>query len=92
MIKLTIQVIARAASRSTSYNVKDIERALKDSGLDPIRNTYLDSNDKPRVGLIFTAEQTYEDREATLVARKTIETALKRVHRNVSYHFEFSGV
>ena len=92
MIKLVIHVVARAASRSTSYNVKDIERALKDSGLDPVRNTYLDSDGKTRVGLIFTAEQSYENRDATLAARKTIELALKRVHRNVSYHFEFSGV
>ena len=92
MITLTIHVIARAASRSTSYNVKDIERALCDSGLEPVRNTYLDSEGKSRVSLIFTAEQSYEDRDATLAARNTIETALKRVHRNVSYRFEFSGV
>lgn len=92
MIKLTIKVVARASSRSTSYNVKDVERAFMDCELVPTRNTYLDSKGKTRIGMIFTAEQSYPDRKTTLAARKKIEQRLKRVHRNVSYRFEFEGV
>ena len=92
MIKLTIHVVARVGTRSTSYNVKDVERALRDCELNPVRNTYRDSKGKSRVGLIFTAEQSFPDRKTTLAARKKIEQRLKRVHRNVSYRFEFEGV
>lgn len=81
MITVSIQVIARANSRSTSYNVKDVERALKDAGLEPARE-----------GMFFKAEQSCKDRKSALITRKAIELGLKRVHRNILYRFEFSGV
>lgn len=77
-VTLTIQVIARMGSRSTSYNVKDIERALLQVGLTPVRD-----------GVFFIAEQVYSNKADTLAARKRIEAALKRVHRNVTYAFSF---
>ena len=78
-ITLTIQVIARMGSRSTSYNVKDVEQALLQVGLTPVRD-----------GAVFTAEQVCSNKADTLTARKQIEAALKRVHRNVAYRFSFS--
>lgn len=78
-IKLIIQVVARMGTRSTSYNVKDIERALVKVGLAPVRD-----------GAFFTAEQVYSNKADTITARKQIEGALKRVHRNVIYSFSFS--
>ncbi|KKL64095.1 hypothetical protein LCGC14_2168460 [marine sediment metagenome] len=78
-ITLTIQVIARMGTRSTSYNVKDIERALLQVDLTPVRD-----------GVFFTAEQVYSNKADTITARKQIETALQRVHRNVAYRFSFS--
>jgi len=81
MIKLVVQVIARVNTRSTSYNVKDVERALTDAGLQPVRN-----------GPFFVAEHSYSSKDETIAARKRIETALKRVHRNILYRFEFEGV
>lgn len=78
-ITLTIQVIARMGTRSTSYNVKDVEQALLQSGLTPVRD-----------GAFFTAEQVYSNKADTIAARKRIEAALKRVHRNTVYMFSFS--
>lgn len=78
-IKLTIQVIARMGTRSTSYNVRDIERALVQVGLTPVRD-----------GIVFTAGQVYSNKADTITARKQIEAALKRVHRNVMYSFSFN--
>lgn len=78
-IKLTIQVIARMGGRSTSYNVKDVERALLQVGLTPVRD-----------GALFTADKVYSNKADTIAARKQIEAALKRVHRNVFYSFSFS--
>lgn len=79
-ITLTLQAIARMSTRSTSYNVKDIERALRSAGLDPVRD-----------GVFFTATQDYHSTTEALVARKNIEKALKRVHRNAIYSFKFLG-
>lgn len=80
-IKLTIQVVARMGTRSTSYNVKDVERVLLQLGLTPVRD-----------GAFFTAEQAYSNKADTVTARKQIEAALKRVHRNVLYIFKFEEV
>ncbi len=87
-IKLTIEVVARMGTRSVSYNVKDVERALLHVGLTPVRNKY----DGNRVGALFTAEQVYSNRADTIAARKQIETVLKRVHRKICYIFKFEGV
>lgn len=84
-IKLTIEVVARMGSRSVSYNVKDVERALLQVGLTPVRNRY----DGNRVGALFTAEQVCANRADAITARKQIETALKRVHRKICYIFKF---
>ncbi len=78
-ITLTIQVVARMGTRSTSYNVKDMERALLQVDLTPVRD-----------GAFFTAEQVYANKADTITARKQIEVALKRVHRNAVYRFSFS--
>lgn len=80
-IKLTIQVVARMGTRSTSYNVKDVERALLQLDLTPIRD-----------GALFTADKVYSNKADTITARKQIEAALKRVHRNVVYIFKFKEV
>lgn len=77
-IKLTIQVVARMGTRSTSYNVKDVERALLQLDLTPVRD-----------GAFFTADKVYSNKADTITARKQIEAALKRVHRNVVYIFKF---
>jgi len=78
-IKLTIQVIARMGTRSTSYNVKDMERALLQAGLTPVRD-----------GAFFIAEQTWSSKETAITARRHIEKAIKRVHRNAVYRFIYS--
>ncbi len=87
-IKLTIEVVARMGCRKVSYNVRDIERALLQVGLTPVRNTY----DGNSVGALFTAEQVYSNKADTIAARKRIEVALKRVHRHVGYMFSFEEV
>ncbi|KKM19464.1 hypothetical protein LCGC14_1655390 [marine sediment metagenome] len=87
-IKLSIEVVARMGCRKVSYNVKDMERALLQVGLTPVRNTY----DGNRVGALFTAEQVYSNKADTIAARKRIEGAIKRVHRNAAYIFKFEEV
>ena len=84
-ITLTIEVVARMGCRKVSYNVRDIERALLQVGLTPVRNTY----DGNRVGVLFTAKQVCANKADTITARKRIEIALKRVHRHVGYTFSF---
>ncbi len=79
MVKLTLQVIARMGTRSTSYNVKDMERALLQVGLTPVRNSF-----------VFVAEQTYANKENAITDRKKIEAAIKRVHRNAVYRLNYS--
>lgn len=78
-IKLIIQIVARMGTRSTSYNVKDIERTLLQVGLTPVRD-----------GAFFSAEQVYSNRADAIAARKHIEKAIKRVHRNAVYRFIYS--
>lgn len=80
-IKLSVQIVARMGTRSTSYNVKDVERALVQVGLTPVRD-----------GAFFTADKVYSNRADTITARKQIEAALKRVHRNAIYVFKFKEV
>ncbi len=84
-IKLTIEVVARMGCRKVSYNVKDMERALLQVGLTPVRNTY----DGNRVGALFMAEKVCANKADAIAARKQIELAIKRVHRNAAYIFKF---
>ena len=85
-IKLSVEVVARMGCRKVSYNVKDMERALLQVGLTPVRNTYDDN----RVGALFTAETTCANRADAISARNKIEKAIRRVHRNAAYIFKFS--
>ncbi len=85
-IKLSVEVVARMGCRKVSYNVKDMERALLQVGLTPVRNTY----DGNRVGALFTAETICANRADAISARKKIERAIKRVHRHAGYRFSFS--
>ena len=78
-ITLTLQVVANANSRKTSYSIKDMEAALRGIGLDPVRT-----------GALFTATQQWSSRETAIEARKHIEKAIKRVHRNAIYRFAYS--
>ena len=77
-ITLTLQVLANANSRKTSYSMKDMEAALRGIGLDPIRT-----------GALFSATQTWTSRKMAVVARKHIEKAILRVHRNAAYRFVY---
>lgn len=78
-ITLTLQVLANANSRKTSYSIKDMESALRSVGLNPVRT-----------GFLFIATQTWSTRETALAARSHIERAIKRVHRNAVYSFIYS--
>jgi len=78
-ITLKLQVAARLNSRKASYSVKDMERALRDAGLNPVRT-----------GTLFTVTQTWPSREMAVEARNCIEKAIKRVHRNALYRFIYS--
>ncbi len=78
-ITLTLQVLANANSRKTSYSMRDMEAALRGVGLDP-----------ERTGVLFKTTQTWSSREVAVAARKHIEKAIKRVHRNAVYRFIYS--
>lgn len=80
-ITLTIQVVARMSTRSTSYNVKDVKQALLQVGLKPVRDD-----------VFIKAKQVCANKADTLAARKRIEAALKRVHRNILYIFRFEEI
>ena len=78
-ITLKLQVLTNANSRKTSYSMKDMEAALRDIGLKPVR-----------IGAMFTVTQQWSSREKAVAARKHIEKAIKRVHRNAIYRFIYS--
>ena len=80
-IKISIQIVARMGTRSTSYNIKDMERALLQIDLTPVRD-----------GIFINAEKVCDNHADAIAARRQIETALKRVHRNVAYKFDFEEV
>lgn len=77
-IKLSVQIVARMGTRSTSYSIKDMERVLLQIGLTPVRD-----------GAFINVEKVCANRADTITARKQIEGAIKRVHRNAAYRFSF---
>lgn len=80
-IKLSVQLVARMGTRSTSYNVKDMERTLLQIGLTPVRD-----------GVFIHADKVCANKADTIAARRQIEGAIKRVHRNAVYVFKFEEV
>ena len=77
-LTLTVSVVARSATRSTSYNVRDMVRVLEGVGLSPVRE-----------GMLLVASHVCASKEEALSLRKQVETSIKRVHRNASYRFVF---